>query len=130
MALILVEKGTATEYSIGTGITPLDVGTVNLDDSGTPTTEESTPLNFEILASTFNYTSLGLTLVNEETGINYELSLDNISYLDTVVPIDMDATGADVRQDIWLKAIVDNDGSVAAGDHAVPDVRLTGIENQ
>lgn len=132
MSLILVKKSTSDEFSLGDGLDPIDVGSVNLDDSGTPTTEESTVINFEILASTYNYTGLGLTLVNEETGINYQLSITSAvaGFAESVVPVDMDATGGDVRQDVWIKAIVANDGTVSSGDHAVPDIRLTGTENQ
>jgi hypothetical protein len=132
MSMILVKKGTSDEFSIGDGSDPIDVGAVNLDDTNSPTTEESTVLNFEILASTYNYTALGMSILNEDTGINYELSITSAvaGFSDTVTPIDMDATGGDVRQDIWVKTIVDNDGSVAAGAKAVPDIQLTGTENQ
>lgn len=132
MSLTLVKKSTTDEFSIGDGTDPIDLGTVNLDDTSTPPTVESTVLNFEILASTYDYTGLGLAIISEDTGIDFQLSITSAvaGFADSVTPIDMDATGGDVLQDIWVKVIADNDGSVSAGDHAVPDIRLTGTENQ
>jgi len=131
MGLQLVKKGTTDEFSFdGSGSDPVDVGTVNLDDTGTPPTVDSSIVNVEILATTFDYTGLGMSIVTEEAGVDYQLSLDGVVFTDTISPIDMDATGADVRQDVWIMTVVDNDGSVAAGDHTGADVRLVATENQ
>jgi len=132
MSLILVKKSTSDEFSLGDGTDPINLGTTNLDDTSTPPTVDSTVINFEILASTYSYTGLGLSIISEEAGIDYKLSITSAvaGFADSVTPIDMDATGGDVRQDVWVKAVVSNDGTVAAGAHATPDIRLVATENQ
>lgn len=140
MALILVKNGTSDEFSLGDELDPV-VNAVTLDDDSSPATVDSDSVNFEIKASTYNYTGIALSVTSEEAGIDYKLSLNNTDWHDSLtggasddlvngVIGDMDATGGDVTKDVYIKAVVDNDGSVSSGNHATPNLQLTATENQ
>lgn len=140
MSLQLVKNSTTDEYSYGgAGDDPVP-NTVTLDDSSTPATEETNILNLEIRATDYLYEAIALSIENEEAGINYELSLDNTNWFDALtsgaggldigeIP-DMDATTINKTQDVYVKAIVANDGSVTAGTKTTPKLRLIGTEIQ
>jgi len=131
MGLQLVKKGTTDEFSFdGSGSDPVDVGTVNLDDTGTPPDVDSSIVNAEILATVYDYTGLGMSLITETTGVDYQLSLDGSAFSESISPVDMAGSGGDVRQDVWIKTIIDNDGSVAAGSNVTADIRLVSTQNQ
>ena len=134
MAITLVKKGTTDEFSFdGSGSDRINFGNVTLDDTGTPPEIESTPLNVEILATTYLYDNVDLTIQSEQAGVDMKLSLDNSTWFDALTSVqigDIDATGSDQRVDIYVKAEVANDGTVSAGSITAPDIRLTATENQ
>lgn len=134
MALALVKNGTTDEFSVGDGSDPITLADVQLDETGG--TVDSAVLNIEIRADTYLYENIGLSVQNEESGIDWKFSLDQSNWHDSLVggaaddavageigP--MDATGAPVTKDIYLKAVVTNTSAVAAGAHITPDIRLT-----
>ena len=140
MSLQLVKHDTTDEYSYGgAGDDPVP-NTVTLDDSSSPATEDTNVLELDIRATTYEYTGIALSIVNEDTGVDYKLSLDNINWFDTLssgsggldigeIP-DMDATEGVVVQNVYIKSVVDNDGSVTAGTKTTPKLRLESTEIQ
>ena len=113
-----------TYFSEDTGVTPINVAVI-LDGSGG--TEDSTEAHIYLVATVDNYTSITVEPVNEvDTGINYQVSLTSGSgFAESVTPPNMDASGADVVDDIYVKAVVANDGTVSAGSFTAANIRVT-----
>jgi len=140
MSLKLVKKSTSDDFSSGDGTDPVSMS-VTLDDSSSPATIDSDVVNAELLATTYSYTGIALSIVSEESGVDFKLSLDNTNWHDALTSgtVDdavageignMDASGTDQRTDIYIKTVNDNDGGVSAGQHTAADIRLTATENQ
>jgi hypothetical protein len=137
MAITLVKKGTTDEFSFGDNSDPITFQNVNIDNSGDPPTIESPILNVELL-STENIYHPVLSIISEETGIDYKLSLDNSNWFDALSYgtggdaageiNEIDASGDDVRKDIYIKIIIANNGSVSTGNKTAAKVNL--IENE
>lgn len=138
MAIKLVKKSTNDEFSYETELDPVTLSAI-VDGSGTPTTVDSTTVNFEIRASTYEYEDIVLSIHDEDSGINYKLSLNNVNWHDALtsglvddlvngVIGDMDGTGSDELQDVYIKAVITNDGSVDMGSYSIPSLRLDAKE--
>jgi hypothetical protein len=140
MAFQLVKTGTTDAISTGDGTDPWSISGVTLNQSGTPATIDSSPVQAELLAQTYLYSGISMQLISEAAGIDYKLSLDNTNWFDALTSgaggdaageiADMDATGSDVRKTVYMKVVVANDGSVTAGTKTAPDIRITRTENQ
>lgn len=140
MALILVKNGTSDEYSYNdAGTDPLSF-TVTLDDDGTPATIDSNVITAQIKATTYSYTGISVSVISEDTGIDYKLSLDNTNWFDSLTSgtggdsagqiNTMNAVSATVNKTIYIKAIINNNGTVSAGTKTIPNIRLAFTENQ
>ena len=139
MAIILVKNGTADEYSYGDGTDPISF-TDTLTDSGSPSTIDSSIVHTQIKASTYLYSNIAVTIVNEQTGMDYKLSLNQTNWFDSLTSgaggdtvgqiANMDGTTGDKTEDVYIKCVVANDGSVSSGTKTTPDVRLAWTENQ
>jgi hypothetical protein len=133
MALKLVKKGTTDEFSFGDNADPITFQNVGIDNSGDPPTIESSVLNVELLATASVYRP-AFNILSEETGIDYKLSLDNSNWFDALTYgtggdaageiNEIDASGGDVRKDIYIKVVVSNDGSVSYGNKTAAGVNL------
>lgn len=74
------------------------------------------------------YTNIQLQVISQEAGRVYEASLDGVDYdlLSTGISFpDMDSTGGELRQDVYFRISVDNDGTVTPGIYDTPKIRLT-----
>lgn len=140
MAITLVKTGTTDEYSIGTGLDPIAT-TVTLDDTSTPATEDSDVEVAQIRCTTFEYQDIAISIQTEtDTGVDYKLSLDNTNWFDALTSgaggdaageiDDIDATGGPEVKTVYIKAVVDNDGTTTAGVNDNAKVRLTATEIQ
>jgi len=144
MALELVKNGTSDEYSYGGAGTDPVTNSTTLDDTGSPATEDSNTVTAQLRATTYEYTGISITPADEYTGIVKKLSLDNSNWFDALTSgtggaaageiADMDATGGTQTTTVYIKDVVDNDGSVdstavhGAYDAATFDLEFT--ENQ
>ena len=139
MSLTLVKNGTTDEYSYGDGTDPLSF-TVTLDDDNDPTTINSNTVTAQIRATTYLYTGISMSVVNEDSGIDYKLSLDNTNWFNSLasgtggdsvgqIP-NMDATGSTVTDLVYIRATINNNGTVTAGTKTTPNIRLSFTENQ
>jgi len=128
MSLKLAKNNTSPYdyYSEGDGSDPVTVS-VTLDNSGG--TSDTNVVTAYLVATDYNYTGITVTTQNEETGIDWKLSLDNSTWADSINPADMDATSGDQTTPVYLKAVVNNDGTVATGNYTQADVKITATEN-
>ncbi len=128
MSLKLAKNNAPTYdyYSEGDGTDPVSVS-VTLDNSGG--TSDTDVVTAYLIATTYNYTGITVQPVSEETGVDWKVSLDNSNWYDSVNPTDMDATGGDQNTTIYLKAVVNNDGTVSTGNYTAADVQITATEN-
>lgn len=128
--MLKIAKNNTPAYdylSEGDGSDPASVSGV-LDGQGG--TVDSAVLTLYLIATTFRYTNISLAVdANEDAGIDWKISLDNVNFFDSVTPNDMDALGGDQVLPIYLKAVVNNDGSVPTGVFTNPDINLTYREN-
>lgn len=122
-------------YSDGDGSDPISVA-ATLDGSGSPATITVSPITDMFLVAedeTGNigtYTNISIALVNEETGINWEVSANGVdSWGESISPADMDVSATDKTLKIYLRAVINNDGSVLTANYAVPDLKITATEN-
>lgn len=131
MSLKLAKNNTPVYdyYSEGDGSDPVSVsGTVN----GSGGTVDSTTVAMYLVATTYRYTGITLSVINEQTGIDWKLSLDNVTFADTRSPTDMNALSTDVVIPVYAKAVVINDGGgnqPATGIYTTPDIRIQATEN-
>lgn len=143
MALQLIKNGTSgspDEYSIDpSGADPVNMGTVILDDTGTPVYEFSSVVQTQLLATTYVYTSITVSLTTETAGVNYELSLTGAN--PTSVPgtggwgetLNFASLGIASSQedvDVFVRTAVTNNGSVNPGQDIVCNIRIDATENQ
>lgn len=116
-------------YSTGDNSDPVTVtGTLN----GAGGTLDSSVVTAYLVATTYRYTAISLTVSNEQAGIDWKLSLNNSTWLDTVTPTDMDALSVDVVTPVYIKAVLTNDGSgnqPVTGIYTTPDIRIQATEN-
>jgi len=140
MAITLVKNGGSDEYSIGTGLDPITLA-ASLDDTSTPATEDSDTETAQIRCTTYEYQDIALSIQTEtDTGVDYKLSLDNTNWFDELTSgaggdaageiDDIDATSGTVTKTVYIKAVVDNDGTASAGLNDNAKVRLTATEIQ
>ena len=99
------------------------------------TVDTNTP-SLYLIARTFNYTAITLTVEDEQTGINWKLSADAGATwedsLDATDLPDMDALSADQAKEIKVKAVLTNDAGVnqkGTGTYTVPTIHVNTTEN-
>lgn len=120
-------------FSEGDGTDPISVsGTVN----GSEGTVDSNVVDVYLIATTYRYTGIALSLLNEDAAkINWKISADagatwKDSLTSTDLP-DMNALSADQTKALKVKAVFTNDGGAsqpATGIYTVPDIRITATE--
>ena len=130
MSLKLAKNNAPTyDYiSEGDGTDPISVsGTV----TGAGGTVDSSTVTLYLVATTWRYTGISLSVVNEQAGIDWKLSLDNVTFADTRTPADMNALSSDQVIPVYAKAVLTNDGSgsqPATGIYTTPDIQITATE--
>lgn len=119
---IATNNAPAYDYlSEGDGSNPAaSSATVN----GTGGTSIGTVLILYLIATTYNYTGLSVTPVNETAGINWQVSLNGSAWAESVNPGDMDARAGDQVTTLYLRPVVDNDGSVGVGTYTACDIEV------
>lgn len=139
MAIQLVKTSTTDEYSPGSGQTinsdPVVMGTVIIDETGTPATYTTPTVVADVRATTYLYTGVTVTVVNDSAAINYEISLNGTTGwgqgpLSMGTGGTMDATGGTVTDQIYVRTIVQNAGTTPAGINNTAKLRLDATENQ
>jgi hypothetical protein len=116
-------------YSEGDGTDPISVTGTVTGDGGTV---DSSTVTMYLIATTYRYTGISLSVINEQTGIDWKLSLDNVTFADTRNPADMNALSADAVIPVYAKAVITNDGGgsqPATGIYTTPDIRIQATEN-
>lgn len=128
MSLKLSKNNTPTYqyYSTGDGSDPVSISTT-LDNSGGTIT--SSTVTAYLVATTFKYTGISVTVINEQSGIDWKLSLNNSTWLDTVTPADLNALSADATSALYIRGVVNNNGTVNTGIYTTPDIQITSTEN-
>lgn len=112
-------------YSSSDGSDPLS-SSVTLTNAG-GTTNGGTVTAY-LIATTYRYTGITLTVSGEQAGIDWKLSLDNSTWLDSVNPDDMNALTDDVAIPIYIRAVVNNNGTVNTGLYSAPNITFTSTE--
>ena len=112
-------------YSTSDGSDPVSASALLTNLGGT--VNSATVIAY-LIATTFRYTGITVTISGEEVGIDWKLSLDNNTWLDSVTPSDMNALAADVATPIYVRAVVSNDGTVPTGLYADPNITFTSTE--
>lgn len=124
MALKLVKAGTTDEFSFGDESDPI-INSVTLDGSGG--TEVSNELQIDLYAdSGFYIDPISLEVVSPDAGIVYQCSLNGVDFYDInpfILPV-VDAVSTPQRIPLYLRVVVDNDGTVSAGSYTNPDLKL------
>ncbi|WBK39768.1 hypothetical protein [Desulfofustis phage LS06-2018-MD01] len=124
MALKLVKVGTTDEFSFGDESDPI-INSVTLDGSGG--TKVSNELQIDLYAdSGFYIDPISLEVVSPDAGIVYQCSLDGVNFYDInpfILPV-VDAVSTPQRIPLYLRVVVDNDGTVSAGSYTNPDLKL------
>jgi hypothetical protein len=127
MALKLVKVGTTDEFSFGDGSDPI-INSVTLDGSGG--TEISNELQIDLYADSGSYEDISLEVVSPDAGIVYQGSLTGFDFDDInslIIPT-VDAGSAPQRIPLYLRVVVDNDGTVTGGSYTNPDLKLTATQ--
>jgi hypothetical protein len=112
-------------YSEGDGTDPVSVTATCTGAGGTI---DSTTVTAYLIATTFKYTDIELSVVNEQTGIDWKLSLNNSTWANTIEPSDMNALSADTSTTVYIKGVVTNDGTVTTGIYTTPDIQISSVE--
>jgi hypothetical protein len=123
MALKLVKVGTTDEFSFGDESDPI-INSVILDGSGG--TEISNELQIDLYADSGSYEDISLEIVSPDAGIVYQGSLTGVDFDDInslIIPT-VDAVSTPQRIPLYLRVVVDNDGTVSAGSYTNPDLKL------
>jgi hypothetical protein len=123
MALKLVKVGTTDEFSFGDESDPI-INSVTLDGSGG--TEISNELQIDLYADSGSYEDISLEIVSPDAGIVYQGSLTGVDFDDInslIIPT-VDAVSTPQRIPLYLRVVVDNDGTVSAGSYTNPDLKL------
>lgn len=121
-------------YSSGTGATPLSVSATV---SGAGGTVDSTVVDCYLIATTYRYSGIAMSLVSEDpTKINWKMSADaGVTWKDSLTSTDlpdMNALSADQTKALKIKAVITNDGTAnqpATGTYTTPDIQITATEN-
>ena len=128
-----VTDGTVTWRCESAVDNPAAPATVTLDNSGSPATVDSAVVDLYLIARTYNYTGIAMSIANEQAGMDWKLSADaGTTYEDSLDSTDlpaMDATSADQVKAIKVKAVVANNATVATGVYTVPDIQTVSTEN-
>lgn len=128
-----VTDGTVTWRCESAVDNPAAPATVTLDNTGSPATVDSAVVDLYLIARTYNYTGIAMSIANEQAGMDWKLSADaGTTYKDSLDSTDlpaMDATSADVVKAIKVKAVVANNATVATGIYTVPDIQTVSTEN-
>ena len=127
MSLKLAKNNTSPYdyYSEGDNSDPATQSVV-LDNIGG--TKDTNVLTAYLIATQWNYTGITVTAENEETGIDIKFSLDNSTWADSVNPADMNALSSDQNIPIYIKAVVNNDGTVDTGKYIQAKIKTTATE--
>jgi hypothetical protein len=123
MALKLVKVGTTDEFSFGDESDPI-INSVTLDGSGG--TEISNELQIDLYADSGSYEDISLEIVSPDAGIVYQGSLTGVDFDDInslIIPT-VDAVSTPQRIPLYLRVVVDNDGTVTGGSYTNPDLKL------
>lgn len=112
-------------YSSSDGSDPVS-SSVTLTNAG-GTTNSGTVTAY-LIATTYRYTGITVTVSGEQTGIDWKLSLDNSTWTDSVNPSDMNALVSDVATPIYVRAVVNNNGTVNTGLYSAPNITFTSTE--
>lgn len=124
-----IAKNNAPAYdyiSEGDGSDPATISATLNNQGGTL---DSNVLTYYLVATTFNYTGISVQPITENAGIDWKVSLNNVNWFDSVSPANMDARVTDQVTTIYLKAVVNNNGTVATGNYTSADVRVASTEN-
>lgn len=112
--------------SSSTSLNPAS-SSVTLDNVGG--TKNGGTANLYLVATTYRYSGISITTVNEQAGIDWKLSLDNSTWLDTITPSDMNALSADAVIPVYVRPVVNNNGTVSTGKYQAPDISVSYTEN-
>ena len=106
-----VTDGTVTWRCESATANPASVS-ATVDNTGSPATVDSDVIDLYLVARTYNYTSIAISILNEQSGMDWQLSADaGDTYEDSLDSTDlpaMDATSTDQVKAIKAKVVVAN----------------------
>ena len=112
-------------YSTSDGSDPVSASALLTNAGGTV---NSATVTAYLIATTFRYTGITVGLSGEQAGIDWKLSLDNSTWADSVNPSDMNALVSDVAIPIYIRAVVNNNGTVNTGLYSAPNITWSSTE--
>lgn len=112
-------------YSSSDGSDPVATSATLTNAGGT--TNSSTVTAY-LIATTYRYTGITVTVSGEQAGIDWQLSLDNSEWSNSVAPSDMNALSADVATPIYARAVMNNNGTVNTGVYSAPNITWSSTE--
>ena len=112
-------------YSTSDGSDPVSASALLTNAGGTV---NSATVTAYLIATTFRYTGITVGLSGEQAGIDWKLSLDNSTWADSVNPSDMNALVSDVAIPIYIRAVVNNNGTVNTGLYSAPNITFSSTE--
>jgi len=116
-------------YSNGDGSDPVSIS-ATLDNAGG--TVNTATITAYLIATTYNYTGISMSVSNEQTGIDWKLSVDNATWLDALTSTQlpaMNATSTDQVKTVYIRGVINNNGTVATGTYTTPDIQVAYTEN-
>lgn len=126
--MLKLAKNNTPEYdyfSEGDGTDPITVS-VSLTNLGGTVTGSVTAY---LVATTFNYTDILVEFVNELAHQDWEMSLDGVNFYESLTPSAMDSRATNIVTTIYLRCVVDNDGTVTTGRYTTPDITVSAVES-
>jgi len=131
MSLKLAKNNTPAYdyYSDGDGSDPVSISATLDNAGGTVITASVTAY---LIATTYNYTGISMSILNEQAGIDWKLSIDNNTWLDSLSSAQlpaMDALAADQVKTVYIRGVINNNGTVATGTYTTPDIQVAYTEN-
>ncbi len=116
-------------YSNGDGSDPVSIS-ATLDNVGG--TINTATITAYLIATTYNYTGISMGILNEQAGIDWKLSIDGSTWLDALTSTQlpaMNATSTDQVKTVYIRGVIDNNGTVATGTYTTPDIQVAYTEN-
>ncbi len=121
-----VVDGTATWQCVGLTTDLISIG-ITLTNAGG--TLNSDTVSAQLVASSYKYTDITITVSNEQPGIDWKLSLNNVDWFDSLTPADMDALSANVVTPVYIRYVINNNSTVPTGVYSTPDINISSTEN-
>jgi hypothetical protein len=127
-----VTDGTVTWTCEGSATEPITLSTT-IDNTSTPPEVDSSILTLYLVATSFRYSAIAITVLNEEDGMDWKLSVDaGVTWKDSLASVDiadMNALASDQITALTVKQLVANNKTVQTKVYIIPTVQVSYTES-